>query len=65
MKRAMFSSSAREIEVPVGFDGEPRSRPRVRRPQAARSIASVGWKSDAGETLSGRATPSNARTMWR
>ena len=47
------------------IDGEPRIRPRVRLLHAARTCASVGWKFDAGDTASGRATPSKARTMWR
>ena len=62
---ATRSSSARSISVPVGFDGEPSTRPLVRGPQAARTSSSVGWKADRGETASARATPSKARTKCR
>ena len=41
------------ISVPVGFDGEPSSRPLVRGPYAARTAASVGWKSVAPDTGTG------------
>ena len=51
--------------VPVGFEGEPRSRPRVRGPHAARTMSSVGWKFCAPLTARARATPSKARTKCR
>src|SRR2546430_11471238 len=61
----MRASSDFSIKVPVGFDGEPTSRPLVRGPHAARTISSVGWKWPATETGSVRATPSKARTKCR
>ncbi|OQC17340.1 MAG: hypothetical protein BWX79_00348 [Alphaproteobacteria bacterium ADurb.Bin100] len=61
----MRRSSAGWIEVPVGFDGEASSTPRVFGPQAAATLSALSWKRSAAVVGIRTAAPSAALTKWR
>ncbi|MCY1512321.1 hypothetical protein D9M68_467780 [compost metagenome] len=61
----MRRSSSGAIEVPVGFEGEASSTPRVLSVQAASTLAAVSWKRSSAVVGTSTALPSAALTKWR